>query len=167
MLATFLAASFCSAADSAYLYTSFRGTGDGLHLATSLDGLHWTDLDRVFLRPVVGEKLFRDPYLLRDATGLYHLVWTSGWRDLGIGYATSTDLVHRSPQRHLSFAVRIPGAKNAWASEVFRDEVRDRYVVTWSSDVAGWFAEEAGAGRANRTYYVTTRDFVEFSEPPC
>ena len=165
-LAALFSAVLCPAADQAYLYTSFRGNGDGLHLAASSDALHWTDLNRVFLRPAVGEKLFRDPFLLRDLHGLYRLVWTSGWHDLGIGYATSSDLVHWSPQRHLSLAARIPGAKNAWAPEIFHDTARDRYVITWSSEVEGWFAEDGAAGRANnRTYYVTTRDFVEFSEP--
>ena len=160
------AANFASAGDSAFLYTSFRGSGDGLHLASSTDGLIWKDLGRIFLRPTVGEKLFRDPHLLRDPAGLYHLVWTSGGRDLGIGYATSPDLVHWSPQRHLSLAARIPGAKNAWAPEIFHDSAENRFVITWVSDVPGWFGEDNNRPRpANRTYCVTTRDFIEFSEP--
>ncbi len=165
--AALFAAALSAAAAPAYLFTSFRGTGDGLHLASSPDALRWTDLGKVFLRPTVGEKLFRDPHLTRDASGLWRLVWTTGWKDLGIGYATSTDLVTWSPQRHLPVAARIPGAKNAWAPEIFPDPERDRYVITWNSDVEGWFAEEGGGGsRANnRTYYVTTRDFVTFTEP--
>jgi hypothetical protein len=165
-LALLLTAGGGFAAESAYLYTSFRESGDGLHLASSVDGLIWNDLGRVFLRPTVGEKLFRDPHLFRDPTGLYHLVWTSGWRDLGIGYATSPDLVHWSPQRHLPLAARIPGAKNAWTPEIVHDPAKNRFVITWVSDVPGWFGEEGGRPRAsNRTYCVTTRDFVEFSEP--
>jgi hypothetical protein len=155
-----------SASESAYLYTSFRGNGDGLHLASSADALQWTDLGRVFLRPAVGEKLFRDPHLSRDAAGLYHLVWTTGWKDLGIGYATSPDLVRWSPQRHLPLAARIPGAKNAWAPEIFHDTAKNEFVITWVSDVTGWFAEDGDTRRPNnRTYCVTTRDFVEFGEP--
>ena len=166
-IAALLSAGTCSAvAGQAYLYSSFRGKGDGLHLAFSPDGLNWKDLDRVFLRPTVGERLFRDPHLSRDATGLYHLVWTSGWRDLGIGYATSRDLVQWSPQRHLPLAARISGAKNAWAPEILHDDAQNRFVITWSSSVDGWFTEDAGGtAMSNRTYCVTTRDFVEFTEP--
>ena len=43
-----------------YLFTSFRGNGeDGLHLAISRDGYHWTTLnqDRSFLRPSVGKRV--------------------------------------------------------------------------------------------------------------
>ena len=168
-LAVFAALSALGAslsAGPAYLYTSFRGNGDGLHLASSSDALRWTDLDKVFLRPTVGEKLFRDPHLFRDTGGLYHLVWTSGWRDLGIGYSSSRDLVHWSPQRHLPLAARIPGAQNAWAPEIFHDAARDRFVISWSSSVSGWFSEEgAAAASNNRTYCVTTRDFASFTDP--
>ena len=165
-LAALVAAQTASPARAAYLYTSTRGTGDGLHLASSADGLTWSDLGRVFLVPSVGEKLFRDPHLSRDATGLFHLVWTTGWRDLGIGYATSPDLVHWSPQRHLPLAAHIPGAKNAWAPEIFHDTAKNRFVITWTSDVEGWFSDDNDSGRANnRTYCVTTTDFVEFGEP--
>ena len=64
-----------------YLFTSFRGNGeDGLHLAISRDGYHWTALnqDRSFLRPSVGNgKLMRDPSLAQAKDGTFHLVWTS------------------------------------------------------------------------------------------
>ena len=161
-----LAVDRISASESAYLYTSFRGSGDGLHLASSADGLKWNDLGRVFLRPAVGEKLFRDPHLFRDSTGLFHLVWTSGWRDPGIGYATSPDLTRWSPQRHLPLAARIPGARNAWSPEIVHDAAKNHFVITWVSDVPGWFDEEGGPPHPNnRTYGVTTRDFVEFSDP--
>jgi hypothetical protein len=33
---------------SVWLFTSFRGDGDGLHLAYSTDARIWTDLGRVF-----------------------------------------------------------------------------------------------------------------------
>src|SRR5215210_4656848 len=87
-----------AALNMAYLFTSFRGDGDGLHLAYSEDGRDWTDLNRVFLKPTVGSKLLRDPHILHGPDGLYHMVWTSGWTDTGIGYATSKDLVNWSEQ---------------------------------------------------------------------
>ena len=38
------ALSAAAATDHGYLFTSFRGNGDGLHLAYSFDGKDWTDL---------------------------------------------------------------------------------------------------------------------------
>jgi hypothetical protein len=35
--------------NNAYLFTSFRGNGDGLHLAYSFDARKWKDLNHVFL----------------------------------------------------------------------------------------------------------------------
>ena len=96
---------------TAYLFTSFRGNGDGLHLAYSQDGREWADLNRVFLKPTVGSKLMRDPHILCGPDGLYHMVWTSGWSDKGIGYANSTDLLNWSEQRFLPLMENTPGTK--------------------------------------------------------
>jgi hypothetical protein len=86
-----------------WLFTSFRGNGDGLHLAASVDGRTWKDLNKVFLKPAVGSGLMRDPHILRGPDGIYRMVWTTGWKDKGIGYASSTDLVNWSKQRYLPF----------------------------------------------------------------
>ena len=148
-----------------YLFSSFRGQGDGLHLAYSEDGRAWSDLNRVFLTPTVGGKLFRDPHILRGPDGLFRMVWTSGMTDKGIGYATSTDLIHWSEQRFLPLMEKHP-AKNCWAPEIFYDDRTSRYLVTWSSHVDGWFNEDSAPGRLNnRTYYVATLDFKTFSDP--
>ena len=44
-------------ADSVYLFCYFKGNGDGLHYATSENGLQWTPLfnDSVVLKPTVRE----------------------------------------------------------------------------------------------------------------
>jgi len=152
--------------EQAYLFTSFRDNGDGLHLAYSSDGLRWTDLDEVFLVPEVGSKLMRDPHLLRGPDGVFHLVWTTGWNDNGIGYARSKDLVNWSQQKYIPVMGKVEGTKNCWAPETFYDAKRDEYMITWSSDVAGRFAETVSQDRMNnRTYFVTTKDFETFSEP--
>ncbi len=151
---------------TAWLFTSFRGSGDGLHLAASTDGRQWTDLDKVFLKPTVGGKLMRDPHILRGPDGVYRLVWTSGWKDKGIGYASSTDLVTWSEQKYLPFLEKEPGTKNAWAPETVYDAASKQYVITWSSDIEGRFPETKSTTRMNnRTYFVTTKDFATFSEP--
>ncbi len=160
------AQSAASTPETAYLFTSFRGNGDGLHLAYSKDGLTWVDLDKTYLTPTVGGKLFRDPHILRGPDGVFRLVWTTGWKDNGIGYASSTDLVHWSEQRFLPVMKDFSGVKNCWVPETFYDEKNRQYIITWSSDVEGKYPETVSKDRMNnRTYYVTTKDFEEFSEP--
>lgn len=164
LLAPLLAAPL-AAADS-FLFTSFRGNGDGLHLACSKDGRQWTDLDRVFLKPEVGGKLMRDPHILRGPDGVFRMVWTTGWKDKGIGYASSRDLVNWSAQEYLPFMEKTEGTQNCWAPETFYDESSGNYLIFWASDVEGRFPQTKSKDRMNnRTYYVTTRDFKTFSEP--
>jgi Glycosyl hydrolases family 43 len=149
-----------------WVFTSFQGNGDGLHLSTSDDGRNWKDLGKVFLKPSVGSGLMRDPHILRGPDGIFRMVWTTGWKDKGIGYASSSDLVNWSPQQYLPLLEKVPGTNNAWAPETFFDEARQQYVITWSSDIDGRFNETKSSERMNnRTYFVTTKDFETFSAP--
>jgi beta-xylosidase len=147
-----------------YLFPSFRGNGDGLHLAYSTDARNWTDLSRIFLQPEVGSRLMRDPHILRGPDGLFHMVWTSGWSDKGIGYATSPDLVTWSPQRYLPLMENTPGTKTCWAPEIYYDDHARHYIIVWSSNV-----ETPGVtppkGGFHRAYYTLTKDFGSFTEP--
>jgi hypothetical protein len=149
------------------VFTSFAGSGDGLHLSVSEDeGKTWKDLGKVFLKPTVGSKLMRDPHIMRGPDGIFRMVWTTGWKDKGIGYATSGDLLNWSEQKFLPLMEKVPGTANAWAPETFWDEATKQYVITWSSDVDGRFTATKSADRGNnRAWYVTTRDFVTFSTP--
>ena len=145
----------------AYLFSSFRGDGDGLHLAYSYDARDWTDLGRTFLTPVVGSKLFRDAQILRGPDGLFHMVWTTGWHDLGVGYATSPDLVHWSAQKFLPLMETVPGTQLCWAPELFYDDRAQQYILYWSSAVP-----RPGFDQPQfRAYYVLTKDFATFTEP--
>jgi hypothetical protein len=154
------------APDGPWLFTSFRGNGDGLHLAWSTNALSWTDLGRVFLKPEVGGRLLRDPHIFQGPDGVFRMVWTSGWHDNGIGYAASTNLIDWSGQRFLPVMAQVSGTKNCWAPETFYDAANNQYLITWSSDVEGRFPETVSKDRMNnRTYCVTTKDFVTFSEP--
>jgi beta-xylosidase len=155
-----------AAEPAGYVFTSFRGGGDGLHLAISRDGRKWEDTSPVFLRPEVGSRLFRDGHVLRGPDGVYRMVWTTGWNDKGIGYATSKDLVHWSPQRFLPFMEKTPGTRTCWAPETFYDRKTKRYLITWSSSVDGRYPETESKDRMNhRTYFVSTSDFTTFTEP--
>ena len=66
----------CSAEEPRhYLFSYFLGNGeDGLHLAHSQDGYHWSALDagRSFLAPTTGrDKLMRDPSITRGPDGTF------------------------------------------------------------------------------------------------
>jgi len=163
MIALLTVAAFSS---PGYVFTSFREGGDGLHLAVSRDARHWEDTSPVFLKPTVGSKLFRDGHVLRGPDGVYRMVWTTGWNDKGIGYASSRDLVHWSEQRYLPFMENVSGTRTCWAPESFFDKKAGQYLVTWSSSVDGRYPETESKDRMNhRTYFVTTKDYKTFSEP--
>lgn len=153
-----------------YLFSYFKGNGeDGLHLAWSTDGLKWESLknDQSFLQPKVGvSKLMRDPCIIQGPDGLFHMVWTAGWTEHGIGYASSADLINWSEQQYIEVMKHEPSAKNTWAPELFYDKASKQYVIYWATTIPGRFtagAEAGDAGYNHRMYYVTTRDFKTFS----
>jgi hypothetical protein len=167
-------APFTPAADAggapAYLFAYFIGNGeDGLHFAASTDGYRWETLrgGTSFLTPTVGKfKLMRDPCLLRGPDSRWHMVWTNGWTGNSIGYASSADLVHWSPQRELGVMAHEPEVLNAWAPEIVWDETRGEYVIFWSSTIPGRFPQTdiSGDGKYNhRIYATTTKDFTTFT----
>ncbi|GAB1453985.1 hypothetical protein MASR2M47_40410 [Draconibacterium sp.] len=152
-----------------YMFSYFMGNGeDGLHLATSNDGLKWEALNenKSFLTPAVGEdKLMRDPCIIIGPDGKFHMVWTVSWKERGIGYASSVDLIHWSEQQFLPVMEHEPTAKNCWAPEVFYDESSKLYLIFWSTTIPGRFPESTGdENRNHRMYYVTTKDFITFSD---
>jgi hypothetical protein len=160
--------------NDAYVFAYFIDNGqDGLHLAGSVDGYRWEALNggRSYLQPTVGKaQLMRDPCIVRGPDGIYHMVWTSGWNETGIGYASSPDLVRWSAQRELPVMAHEPTTLNAWAPEIAWDERRGEYLIFWSSTIPGRFpaseaaGDDAGANKYNhRIYATTTRDFVTFT----
>ncbi len=162
-----------AAAEEFYVFTSFRGNGeDGLHLALSTNGYQWQALngDRSFLKPEIGGyKLMRDPCLAAGPDGTFHMVWTSGWTtDKGqvIGYASSKDLIHWSPQRAIKLMENEPTTRNLWAPEIFYDRAAKRWLVFWSSTIPGRFPDTDSTGDDkynHRVYAVTTPNFETFS----
>lgn len=154
-----------------YLFSFFKGNGeDGLHLAYSHDGYQWEELgeNHSFLAPQVGgDKLMRDPCIIRGRDGNFHMVWTVSWNERGIGYASSPDLIHWSQQAYVPVMEHEPEARNAWAPEVHYDEQGDQYLIFWSSTITGRYPEtqsEKENSYNHRMYYVTTRDFKGYSD---
>ena len=154
-----------------YLFSYFVDNGqDGLHLAYSTDGLKWTALNegKSYLAPTVGkDKLMRDPYILQGKDGLFHMVWTSGWWDKYIGYASSPDLKNWSEQKTIPVMEHEPTAKNSWAPEMVYDAEKNEYVIFWATTIPGRHSDVADSEREkglnHRMYCTRTKDFKTFS----
>lgn len=154
--------------DPAYVFAYFMGSGDGLHLMYSYDGLLWKPLNNgnVLLKPEVGTaKLFRDPSIVKDHKGVYHMVWTTGWTENNIGYANSTDLIHWSEQRELPVMAHEPEVRNTWAPELYFHKATRTFYIFWSSTIPGRFPEtgKSEIEYNHRMYYTTTKDFKTFT----
>lgn len=161
--------------DEVLLFSYFMGNGeDGLHLATSEDGLKWTALrgGASFLQPVAGEnKLMRDPCLLLGPDGVFRLVWTTSWTGGTIGYSSSPDLVHWTKQKTLPVMAHERTTANCWAPEIIWDPRQGHYLIFWSSTIPGKFPlpdeterkDKSRPPRNHRLYSTTTTDFETFT----
>ena len=140
-----------------------------LHLALSNDGRHWTPLNGN--RPVWNHWL-RDPFIRRDAAGLWHLVATGGARGRRNSstnqgpsclYAVSTNLITWTDVQSLHPMQGVHDAtgrrpRNIWAPEWFLDHQTGDYVLIWSSSFedAGW--------KKSRIWFCRTRDWKTFTK---
>ena len=157
-----------SCSNKGYLFTSFHEPADaGLRMLYSYDGKKWKDLDTVLLRPSVGnQQVMRDPSMVQDKNGTFHLVWTSSWRgDKGFGYASSADLLNWTDIKFIPLMQFAPTTVNTWAPELFYDDVQDQFMVIWASCIPGKFDRGIEEDSNNHRMYVsTTRNFKDFSE---
>lgn len=152
------------------MFSYFIGNGeDGLHLAYSMNGLTWKTLNdgKSLLAPTAGgDKLMRDPCIIKGGDGNYHMVWTVSWTEKSLGYATSADLINWSEQRTIPVMAHEEDARNTWAPEIFYDEKDDIYMIFWSTTIDGLYPETQSkeeSGYNHRKYYTTTKDFENFS----
>lgn len=171
-----------------YIFTGFREPAlDGLHYLYSYDGYKWDSLQGSWLTPEIGNKnpeyfniitqkmdsakfapqsMMRDPSIVQGPDGTYHLVWTLGWAgEKGFGYASSKDLIHWSEQQRIPVMDSV-ATNNVWAPEIFYDDVKNRFMIIWSSAIPeSEYTDEdrKGSNGAHRMYYTTTTDFKEFA----
>ena len=154
-----------------YLFSYFTDNGqDGLHLAFSHDGLKWEALKngKSLVTPTVGnDKLMRDPFIIHGKDGLFHMVWTSSWKERQIGYASSKDLINWSEQKAIPVMAHEPTAKNCWAPEMVYDPQNKNYIIFWATTIPGRHTDVASSesekGLNHRMYCTTTSDFQNFS----
>lgn len=167
-----LGLTFCaliSCTKYAYVFTSFHEpANEGLRLLTSDDALHWTDLNKIFLKPTIGtQKIMRDPSIVQGPDGTFHLVWTCSWKgDNGFGYASSKDLKNWSEQKFIPVMQKEPTTVNVWAPEIFYDDENSQFIIIWASTIPFRFAKGVEDEDNNhRMYSITTKDFKTFSDP--
>jgi beta-galactosidase len=172
LIVLFLGASlFVKAGDKYFLFCYFIGNGqDGLHFAGSTDGLNWEAFNdgKSYLAPTVGkDKLMRDPCIYQGPDGVYRMVWTSGWWDKIIGYASSKDLITWSEEKAIPVMMHEDSARNSWAPEVSYDEKKEEYFIFWATTIPNRHSPIAYTEREkdlnHRIYSVSTKDFQEFS----
>jgi beta-galactosidase len=162
----------CTPTKNVYLFSYFIGNGeDGLHFAFSHDGLTWEALNdgNSFLTPQIGkDRLMRDPSICQGPDGTFHIVWTTGWWDRIIGYASSKDLINWSDQKEIPVMMHEPEAKNSWAPELFYDRSTGLFFIFWASTIPGRHSDVAESERErglnHRMYYTTTKDFKTFAD---
>ena len=156
--------------EKCYLFCYFTGNGeDGLHLASSGDGLKWEALKggKSFLPPEVGGKLMRDPCITQGPDGTFHMVWTDSWKGGTIGYASSKDLITWSSQKSLPVMAGEPTVKNCWAPEIVYQPPAKQFTIFWASTIPGRFPETELEGKNDsnhRIYATSTGDFADFSQ---
>lgn len=177
---------------SAYIWVYFTGEGVGgekVSIAASKgnNALDWITLNggEPIFSSELGEKGLRDPFIMasKDGDKFYMLATDlkiSGRKNSAGGLSgfsgaqadgslyievwESDDLVHWSNQRHVK--VSDDNAGNTWAPEAYYDEEIGKYVVYWASNL---YDTDDPSDRESLTYnrmmYVTTDDFVTFSQP--
>jgi len=144
-----------------YFHNADNG-GAGMRLAISDDGWRYRAVrgGAPILAPMVGEnRLMRDPSIARDPrTGLFHMVWTTGWTGITIGHASSPDLIHWSAQQAVPVMAAFPDTGNTWAPELAWDVREGQFLIVWASTVG-----KGPKVRDHRLYATTTRDFRRFA----
>lgn len=177
--------------DEAYVWAFFTGEGVGgekISLAASKgnNALDWNTLNdgTPLFTSEEGEQGLRDPFIFKSKDGdKFYLLATdlkidgradcngltsfAGAQANGSQYIEiweSDDLVNWSDQRHVKVSTAHAG--NTWAPEAYWDDEIGKYVVYWASNL---YDDEDPDSRTSLTYnrmmYVTTDDFVNFSEP--
>ena len=144
---------------TAYLVAYMKGD-DEKHMYYGLaeDGFIFRVLNdgKPVLSASYNDQLIRDPFLIKDKEGIYHLVATVSWTKRPFTVWDSEDLIHWKNERLVDVAPE--GASKTWAPEFFYDDENDIYFVHWTAEINNdW--------NTASIYYATTKDFKRFSAP--
>ncbi|KAH6957771.1 glycosyl hydrolase [Ilyonectria sp. MPI-CAGE-AT-0026] len=167
-----------------YAFAYFTGNsiaGEKIYFAASEgnNALDWDELNggQPVITSTLGTKGLRDPFVIRSPEGdTFYLLAT----DLSIGSGTSwgasvrtgsrylevwesNDLINWSAQRHVLVSPATAG--NTWAPEAYYDNDLGAYIVFWASSLYAETDTAHTGSTYHRMLYVTTRDFITFSDP--
>lgn len=148
--------------DRVYLfaYASNEKEGrNGLHFAWSTDKVNWHAIgpEYGFLKSDYGrwgsQKRMLEPFLFRDAKGVFHCLWTVNEQDNVLAHAQSTDLVSWGRQSYIP-VMKIEGLNPDIAATVRYIEVSgsSTYTINWLNDLASGIV-----------FTTTTTDFKNYT----
>lgn len=141
-----------------FLCAYMDGKAEDLRYCISSDGYHFNLVNNggTILKSTLGGKILRDPQILKDQKGTYHLIATNAWYSRDFAIWDSKDLVHWTNERLITIAPQ--NADKTWASEAIYNAKDKNYLFYWTSSL--------GKDSTNWSiYYATTKDFKNYSEP--
>lgn len=145
-----------------YTMSYFFDQDQTLRIAKGEDLFHFKDCNQnrpvLDLRPL--GNIIRDPYILKDAQGIYRLFFTNNWYSNTLGYSTSRDLIHWEDVKHLKVMGDNEDVCNCWAPELCFDRKRNAWMLFWSTS---FYSLNTDKRISNRIWYCHTEDFETFT----
>ena len=155
-----------------YLFCYFTGNepeNESVHFAVSKDGYHFDALNHneKIITQTLGKKCCRDPYILRDEEGIFHIIATDmrcydGWcSNNSIIIWDSKDLVQWENERIIDFSQfeETKFANRVWAPQVIFDKFKSEYMIYWTHN-------NADDDLDTITWYAYTKDFNTLTTKP-
>lgn len=133
---------------------------DGLRWAWSRNGIDWSVVNKARFKPENGKQM-RDNTIERGTDGTYHMLWTTGDAEKGLGYGTSSDLLEWTSQNVINVE-RGPLADNLRSvrqPSLLWDKKGAQWIIAFSAQTM------KEPPRGYHIYAMTTKDFKIFSEP--
>lgn len=142
----------------AYLCAFMDGKAEDLRYFVSADGYHFKNVNdgKTILKSTLGSQILRDPQIIRDKKGMYHLIATNAWKGRSFAIWDSNDLIEWKNEREVK--ISPVDADKTWAPEAIYNEKDKNYVLYWTSSLNN-------KNDSWSIYYSTTSDFVNFSKP--
>lgn len=119
-------------------------------------GTIWKPIrNKTYLHPNNGNRLIRDPFLGRDLSGKYRLLYTEGWWGKAFGHASSDDLIAWGEQKNDDIMADVAMCKCVWAPEFVADPIGKDHMVHWTAQI----------GKTPMIWYAHTKDFFTYTAP--
>lgn len=155
-----------------FLFCYFTGNepeNESVHFAVSENGLDFTAVNnnKPVIKQTLGKKCCRDPFILRNENGSFHIIATDmrckdGWNSNNSFVVwDSDDLIHWKNERIIDFS-KIKGFEKtdrAWAPEALFDKKKNEYMIYWSH-------HRSNVDDNTVIWYAYTKDFKSLTSEP-